>query len=691
MKREYTKRIVVLLSLTVTVLAMFALRLRQWQIVQGAELREKADTTSSDRIAVTAARGEILDRNGLPLVTNRIGFIVSLNRAYLAPNKLNETLLKLIGILQQSEERWADSTPMAATPPYTFLTGPEGSEAAASAAAAVAKLKERLGLNIYATEQNVMDKMVERYQLKDTVPPELWRTIGGIRYEMERREYGYGNPFPLATDVSTKTVSIIKEHSMDLAGVDILTEAIRQYPDTTLMPHVLGTIGPIYKEEYEGLKNQGYKMSDLVGKSGLERAIEQQLKGKDGEMQLQRNRRGEVLSESVVQQPQPGSTVVLTIDKKLQEVAQKSLADMIAHMQKNLRKKEGGDADAGAAVVIEVKTGAILAMATYPSYDSREYENYLADPMKPLFNRAVQGLYRPGSTFKPSVATAGLIKGAITPETRINCDGVYHYWEDTGFRPKCTAAHGNITVDVAIQKSCNIFFYETGRRLGLETFNQIAAQYGMGESTGIEIPEQKGTLTHKEKSPNWQEGNVVQAAIGQMDTAVTPLQLAVYASTIANRGVRYKAHLIKSTRPFNDTSAASAAEVKPEVLSRMEASAEVFATVEKGMLQASTEINAGQILGNYPMKIATKSGTAQIPNDLYNAVIIAYGPVPNPEIAVAVVVEKGFNGYRLAQVVRDIFDAYYPENVQKAQSAAAAASGAPSAAVSAPPSRPAQP
>ena len=661
MKREIPKRGFILLLCVALVFSIFALRLVQWQLVEGEENRELSTTTSSDTAAITASRGDIVDRYGRTLATTRLAFNVSLNKTYLKDEDLNRIILALLEILNASGESWQDSTPMEKTAPYAFLTDAEGSTANAQA---VEKLKKNLGLNVYATEQNVLDKMTERYDLQD-VPEEMRRTVGGIRYEMELREYGYSNPFTLAGDVSIKTVSTIKEHSMDLPGVDIVEESIRSYPDGTILPHVLGTVGPIYKEEYQDLKKDGYKMNDYLGKSGLEKTMESSLKGEDGVMQVQRSSTGEVISQNVLQEPVPGNTVVLTVDKVIQQAAQTSLENMIRELQTTRRPGDGKEANAGAVVVIDVKTGGILAMATYPSYDlnlyNQNYNEYVNNPDNPLFNRAVQGTYRPGSTFKCAVATAAMGLGVIDANSTVTCHRVYQYWADSNFTPKCTGDHGTITVATAIQKSCNIFFYDVGRRMGIDAFNKVAGQYGLGESTGIEIPEQLGALTTKERTEaaggQWQEGNVVQAAIGQMDTAVTPLQLAVYAATIANNGTRYSAHLVQAVRSYDYSKTLS--ETQRKVLAQVDADPWVFDTVEQGMIAATGEINAGQILGGYPISIATKTGTAQVGTDLYTGLIIAYGPTEDPEIAVAAVVEKGSNGYRLAQIVKDVFDAYY--------------------------------
>ncbi|MDL2215905.1 peptidase [Ruminococcaceae bacterium OttesenSCG-928-N02] len=657
MKSQGRKRIVLLYAGVLAIFVAAALRLYYFQVVNGEHYYTLSDATASDTYTYTAARGEIVDRFGRPLVTNRIGFNVSLNRSYLKDENLNDTLYRLVQILQEAEETWADTLPITTSAPYTFLEGREDK---------VAALKTMLGLNVYATEQNVLDKIVQRYGLEG-YPPAWQRILGGIRYEMELREYGYSVAFTLSQDISIKTVSIIKENSATFLGVDIVEESIRDYPDGTLAPHILGTVGPIYAEEYAQLKTEGYSMNATIGKDGIEKTYESDLRGTDGLLQITRSNTGEILSSEVVQEAVPGRTVVLTIDKDIQAAAQRSLEEMIIQYQTTAASGRGREADAGSVVVIDMRTGGILAAANYPSYDLNyyisNYNEYASNPAKPLFNRALQGVYRPGSTFKPVVATAGLMTGEIDASSTVYCSGTYGFWASTHFAPGCTGVHRNVNVERALGVSCNIFFYDVGRRIGLNAFNEIAKLYGLGEATGIELPEQTGSLTYP--GDDWQAGNVVQAAIGQMDTMVTPLQLASYAATIGNNGTRYATHIVQAVRSYDYEHTYS--ESQPQILSQIEASDEVFATVERGMRQAALQYSSLTNLGNYPLEIVTKTGTAQAGGGYYNALIIAYGPTDNPEIAIAIIVEKGFDSYHLSKVIKDIFDAYYFSNSEGVQ------------------------
>ncbi len=477
-----------------------------------------------------------------------------------------------------------------------------------------------------------------------------------------------------------KTVATVKENNLDLPGVYVMEGTVRSYPDSTLMPHIIGTVGKIYAEEWESTykDKDNYKMNDLVGKSGIELAYESTLKGVDGKMQIELTRTGSVVSTTVVE-PIPGDTVVLTIDKNLQSECQKILENQVMVLRNTAKANREGEAEGAALVVLDVKTGGVLAAATYPSYDlnlySSNYSAYASDELLPLLNRAFTGLYRPGSTFKCAVAAEGLIEGLITPDYTFYCGGTYTYWSD--YQPKCTHHHGTENVRTALQDSCNIFFYDLGRRLGLDAFNSMASTLGFGQKTGLEVGEATGNLSTPEyhleaTGEDWQQGNVVQSAIGQQDTQVTPVQLATYAGAIANNGTRYRTHLVAAIRSYDfselieETQVEVAAQVEGDPTTIQAA----FDQVEQGMLLASRVGTAEQFLGTYQYQIASKTGTAETGKkdeygkNEYNATIVAYGPVEEPELAIGAVAEVAGNGYQLARSVRDVFDAYYIDKNQ---------------------------
>ena len=667
---HFKKRAVILLALVALVFGGFAVKLFQLQIVDGAEYLDQATSTTMITVPLPAARGEIVDRYGRAIATNRAAYNLWLIRALLPDDQLNDTLMRMVDTLGENGEEWNDDAPLTHSAPYEFVEGRD---------ADVARMKTALGLAQYATAQNVYDKMLEAYDLTG-LPEKYQRILAGIRYQMQYEEYSNVTPFVLATDVSLKTVSTVKENNLDLPGVYVAEGTVRVYTDPTLTPHIIGTIGKIYAEEWESTyKNQkNYKMNDLVGKSGIELAYESTLKGTDGQMQIELTRTGSVVATTVVE-PVPGNTVVLTVDKNLQADCQKILENQVAALKAAAAANREGDPEGASLVVLDVKTGGVLAAATYPSYDlnvyqtSAGYNSYLEDPLKPLINRAFTGLYRPGSTFKCAVGAAGLITGAITPEYTYRCGGTYTYWAPH-FMPNCTHTHGNENVQGALRDSCNIFFYDLGRRLGLDTFNNMASALGLGQKTGLEVGESGGNLSTPEyhetmTGEDWQQGNVVQAAIGQMDTQVTPVQLATYGAAIANSGTRYRTHLVAAIRSYNFD------ELIEETPVTVEAA---FNEVEQGMLLASKVGTARQFLADYQYHIASKTGTAEngkldkFGKKEYNATIVAYGPTEEPELAVSAVAEVAGNGYQLARAVRDVFDAYY---VDKNQNSAPVASG----------------
>ena len=660
MKKVLEQRLNVLAVIVMCIFTVFTLKLVQYQIIDGEEYYSKSNATTRINQTVTAARGDIVDINGIPLAGSQVVFDVTANKAYMPSDKLNERLVETVKILIQQGETLNDILPMDTKYPYTFQSEKE---------AELTRLREDVaGVAIYATEQDVMAKLTERYKLEN-VPQEYLRTIAGLRYTMEREGYSASYPFDIAKDVSVETATIIQELSRELTGIEITESSKRYYADGTALPHILGTVGPIYVEEYQRLKSQGYGLNDILGKSGLERAYESYLKGTDGVVQIEKNMYGEVTDLDVVDQPKPGNNVKLTIDSQLQLKANDILKAQVEMLQS--RQAGWGKECTGAAmVVLDVKTGGVLAISNYPSYDlnlyNSNYAEYSQNVDTPLFNRSVQGLYRPGSVFKVNVAIAALQAGIIDENFTYTCRGFYDYYtveQWGGPLPSCASgvAHGTINVKQAIKVSCNCFFYDLGRRLGIETVNESAHNMGLGVLTGLEINENAGRLSNPEFTESlggtWQAGNVIQASIGQLDTVITAVQLATYANTVANKGVRYATHLVDSIESYDGSEIIY--ETPLTVLSETPNTNNAFDIAEKGMIMASEEGSAQIFLSELPFTVASKTGTAQVPGNLYNATMMAYGPVDNPEIAIAIIAEKGGNGYNLAFAVRDVFNAYY--------------------------------
>ena len=632
---------------------LYSIKLVQFQIIEGEEHYESSNTSVSFEQTLAASRGDIVDIYGTPIASSQLIFNVILNRAYLPNEELNQRIIEVVDILEQNGEQVNDILPLEKEYPYNFTDN----------SSEIEWVRNTLDLNIYATEGDIVEKLGEKYKLDD-VPKEMWRKVGGIRYTMDREGYTLSLPFTIAKDVSEKTVAVITESSRELTGVEIYDTSKRHYEDGTILPHVLGTVGPIWAEEYAELKTQGYKLNDTLGKSGLEKLYESFLKGTDGSVNIERNMYGEITRKEIIDAPKEGDTVKLTIDYQLQD----ALNDILKNQLEVLQAKPAGsgkEATGISAVVIDTKTGGILAMANYPSYDlnlySSNYTEYANDENNPLFNRATQGLYRPGSVFKCAVATLALQEGLIDENYRYTCTGVYTYYAPS-YTPSCAngTAHGTINVKQALQVSCNCFFFEMGRLLGVDKMNEIAHQMGMGVKTGLEISEKTGIVSNPEYRESigstWQAGDVIQTAIGQLDTAITTVQLATYANTLANNGERKNTHIVDSiVSIYGDV----VYETPQTVLSVLEDKNNAYNIVEEGMLMASTQGAAKQFLSTLEYGVASKTGTAQVPGGYYNATIMAYGPTENPEIAVAVIAEKAGNGYYLAEAVADIYEEYY--------------------------------
>ena len=457
----------------------------------------------------------------------------------------------------------------------------------------------------------------------------------------------------LCTDVSEKTAATIREQPNRYAGLLCETVPIREYKAKDLAPHLLGTVGPIYAEEYEQLKQKGYHLTDYVGKSGLEAAMEEVLRGQDGK-RVVRSDGGKYERAAIA-----GNTVELTLDSVLQREAQNALSDTIKRLKQQFQPLSGQDVRSGSAVLLRVRDGGVLACASYPTYDLStyfsQYNALIADETQPLFNRALYGTFACGSVIKPAVAVAGLSQN-ITVDVR--CEGVYRYYEDVGFAPKCMGVHGAISVVTALQKSCNVYFMEMGRLLGIERLNQTATAFGLGQKSGIEVGEARGVLASPAtKKGVWVAGDTCQCAIGQFEQRFTPIQLAAYAMTLANKGIRYRTHLVNRVLRYDKT---PLQEYQPEILSTVTMSDAVMQSVHEGMEQVVKKGGtAYEAFRDAPYTLAAKTGTAQTAsNRSDHGVFIAYAPAEYPEVALAVVMENG-TSKGAYETARRILDAYF--------------------------------
>ncbi len=627
---------------------LFFSRLMQMQLVDGESYVAQLTRGTTEDQVLTAARGEILDRYGRPLAANRIAFDLQLSRAQLPRGQENKIVLQVTGLLEAQGETWSDTLPLSQSPPYSYLEDSSHTPAA---------LRAMLGLGDYASAGDAMYWLVQRYDLSDYAPAEQ-RRIAGVRYDMERQGFNLRQPYTLATGISIETVSLIKQLSLDLPGVRVEETARRTYENGAIAPHLVGRVGPLFQDEYERLRDQGYRLSDQIGKEGIEKAFESELRGESGVRRTYLTVSGQVERVEDVQPPVPGNTVVLTLDARMQEMVTQALKDQIAYLNANYQPGKGKEADAGAVAVVNIKTGEILALVNYPSYNLETFGQDYADLVapgsgNPLFNRVLSGQYAPGSCFKPVVGLAGLAEGVINPASTVFCGRVYTLPSDPNHAFTCLSAHGAYTLRQAIRDSCNIFFYDVGNKLGIDTINDYARRLGLGVPTGIELPEARGSQSvHNPSRP----GDTLQAAIGQMGNAYSPLQMANYAATIANRGKRMELAIVSRICSYNFER--TFYEHEPKVAGYADIEPQHFDALIAGMVDASHIGTARGVFAGYPITVASKTGTPET-SGLLNSVFIAYAPAEDPQIAVAVVIEKGYHGYTGAPVAKAVFDYYF--------------------------------
>ena len=670
-RKTAARRMMLLIAAAGVIIGLYGFRLIFLQLVNGDDFKAQATNTTDYNFTVTAARGDIVDSSGRRIATSTTSYNVVLNKLLMGDRDLDTMLQQIVELLRENGESWNDTLLIGqpdAAGHYEFTDD----DTSTSDQKQLADMKDTLGLQQYATADDVMEMLVEKNNLQG-FSLEWQRVLAGIHYEMDRQAFSNVNNFVMAENVSAATVATIKEHSLQLPGVEIVETSARSYEQSDIIPAVLGRVGKITAEKWKvtdsdgnvtyPLREKGYNMNDILGISGLESAYEDELRGKDGVETITRNSDGVIVDTQLTTVPEPGHTVQLTIDSNFQRAVDKALAENIDMIN---RVYNTGDmkAAAAAAVVIDVKDGGVLAASNYPSFDQNlyatNYSEYSSDPGLPLFNRALQGLYTPGSTFKPAVAVAALDSGLINQYSTVFCNGVYNYFKD--YHPKCTrhGHSGNIDVVTAIKWSCNIFFYDVGRRLTSDVYDAYAYKLGLGQRTGVEVSEATGRLTTKNDS-NYTASLDVQAAIGQGNTVVTPIQLATYAATLANNGVRYRTHFVKAILDTNTGEVLS--ETQPEVMDVIEGTGNTFELVREGMKQVPSTIS-GKI-SSYPIAIACKTGTPQrsetyAPGKHYlNAMMVAYLPADDPEIAIGISIEYGGYGARAGDLVVDIANAYF--------------------------------
>ncbi len=669
--------------------ALLIFSLFKTQLIDGDEYKAAAKSLAVSTSTVNASRGEILDCNGTPLVTNRQGnsIIFKFNEFPEAKKQddRNQLIFSLVNLFDQNEIEWIDRLPIGYKNGKFFIDEDKTTEFQYMVSEKMLELPN----GEKSTAAECMAALTERYNLSMYSESDA-RKIASVCFGMKYLSFSEVNSYTFAEDVPTTVVSTIKEMSAVYPGVDIEIKSYREYSDKDNFSHILGVVGSISAEEYKQeklkleeklsdetltatditiLKNNAYSLNDAYGKSGIEAVMENYLRGKNGIKTTTTESDGSVV-ESYINKPEQGATVVTTINYELQQVAAKSLAKML-QKNKNLSYFE----NAGAVVVLDCNTGAVLASVSLPGYDITKYfEDYSklsTDDGSPLWNRSFQSTYAPGSTMKPAVALAGLEEGVINAGSGRYCGRVYEV-KDQVF--KCLGSHGTITVTTALQKSCNVFFYRIGAEMGIDKMNKYSNLLGLGQKTGIELPEAEGMLAsiaNKEAmGKTWLPGDTVQSAIGQSDNIFTPLQLANYAATLGNGGVRYKPYIIKSVLSADMSEVIY--ETEPVVLNTLNVKKKNLDIVKQGMKQVVTSSAASSYFKDCVVDCAGKTGTSQLKRttnsgtvkDCNNGFFISFAPYDNPEIAVAVVAENAKSGARTSAVVADIYNYYFGQRTK---------------------------
>ena len=755
--KQFRRRALAVAVLLALMVAGMGATLYDLQINNGADYYEQSQRRVAETQTVESARGQILDRNGQVLVSNRVVYQVTLDTSLMkdedkdavttAGSRRNDTLLALIEAARAEGVEWADNLPISKTEPFTFTTDTPYYTTSVDEEGEIVHTLTRLGrlaLELGWLEEDptldpekaaapapepeepgLLDRIVdfftggggeepapepeeeEPYEPPDAqallgamcrtfglrgagavdeeetpegdipalnlgdLDPEDARAVAGVLYELYLRSTGVyqANEYVFAQEVDIDFISRVKEQS--LPGVVIEATTVRQY-HTPYAAHLLGRVTPIFPEEveyYTSLDEDGdgvpdYSLNDTVGRDGVEQAFESYLRGDPGMRTVERNTEGKIVSETWLEEPEPGGNVVLTLDIGLQGYVEQVLAASVPAI--DVEEETGG----AACVVLDVDTAEVLTCASYPTYDitryNADYNQYASDPTMPLLNRALQGLYAPGSTFKMVTAVAGLETGIIEPDTEIEDLGRYTYWSSP--QPMCWiywqrgTTHGWINVSEAIEVSCNYFFYEVGREVGIDVLVDYATRFGLGQYTGIELFEEKGVMASPEFTESlggtWYEGSVLSVAIGQESSQFTPVQLANYIATLVNGGTRNAVHLLKEVKSGDFSQVEYTYE--PQVLGTIEIETENLQAVKAGMLALTTQGSVSQHFRDLPFQAGGKTGSAQVDDQTdANAIFVCFAPYDDPEVALALVVERGGSGSELGAMAADILSYYF--------------------------------
>ena len=661
--KHYKRRNIFVIIVLFLVTTIYIFRLVDWQIINGKKYFEIANRNNIFTVKTEPLRGEILDSDGNPFAKNILEYNVVIDRFAINKDEENKILKSLIELFREKNEEFVDELPIKVdekTKKFVFVEDKEKE---------IQKLKgkDMLNLNSYATAEDCINRIFDRFNCYDEKDLFLKRDIASVKYNMLKKGYyqAMNTSYIFAKDISSQMLSIVCEKYQGIAGIRISLSSRRDLMNADVIPHAIGFTGKMSKEQYENTfkDKEDYTIEDIVGKSGLEASMENYLRGKRGEKKIEISKDGKLLNAFETIYPEPGKTIFLTINSGLQRVANASLEKYV-----KMARGSAGDCKAAGVAAIDPRNGSILALATYPNYDAKRYledKNYYneisGNKAVPIFSRALNGIFPPGSTFKPLDALAALQEGRITEKDTVTCHRIYYY-PGANFTNKCLGNHGTIPLKTAMARSCNVYFSEIGRRAGIENLNKYCKLFGLGVKTGIELPESVGVIAGPEHSKAvgkvWDKRVTIKASIGQSDNLFSPLQLATYVSTIANGGHRYRSHIVKKITDYKrEKVILENSNENPEIVTETNVSPENIGIVKEAMRAVVTGGTAA-MFSRYRVPIAAKTGTAQCTGSDHT-LFICFAPYENPEIAVAVVIEHGAKGFASKGVAKDILDAYF--------------------------------
>ena len=659
------------------------LQLFNLQIIHGKEYREQSNTRLTRESTLEAARGSIMDRTGNTIASDSMGFSVEFYKTKLDTETLNNTILNIVNVLEANGDKYVNSFPITINP-YNFSFSNQEKEK---------KWKQENKIDESATAEECFNIFKEKYKISNSSVEEISNIIA-IRYEISQKGYSSTKAITISENINRQSALVFNEKSSEFPGLNVVVQPIRSYIRGNLASHIVGNIGRIDDKELETRKDT-YNSNDNIGKTGIEYVFEEYLKGDNGTKQIDMSVDGTVTEEYITKEATKGSDIILTIDANLQKVTEDALASNIQKI------REGGfgkqyDANAGAAVVMNVKTGEILAMASYPDYNPQDFVGgittekwnaYNNNTYKPLRNKAIQDAYAPGSIFKMVSAIAGLESGTITVKDKINDTGIYPkytnpvcwYWTDYH------RGHGWLNVSDAIKHSCNYFFYEVGDKMGIDILEKYARYFGLGNKTGVELPREtagvvasKSAKAARTNGEQWYPGETLSAVIGQSYNSFSPLQMTKYISMLANGGKKIQPTIIKTvikadgseiSKQDIDSFVNKKLGLQEDSTEELNISQENIQAVLEGMRSVTSETGgtAYNIFKNFNIEVGGKTGSAEASGNKVNAWFAGFAPFNDPEIAVVVFVENGGHGNYTAEAVRDIMAQYFGMNANQVQ------------------------